>query len=52
MRILCAVDGSEYSQWGVQTLEALAAREPEHVVLLHVINKPSLRAAKGKPLPP
>jgi nucleotide-binding universal stress UspA family protein len=52
MRILCAVDGSEYSQWGVQTLEALAAREPEHVVLLHVINEPSLRAAKGKPLPP
>lgn len=51
MRILCAVDGSEYSQWGVQTLEALAAREPEHVVLLHVINEPSLRAAKGKPLP-
>ena len=51
MRILCAVDGSEYSQWGVQTLEALAPREPEHVVLLHVINEPSLRAAKGKPLP-
>jgi nucleotide-binding universal stress UspA family protein len=51
MRILCAVDGSEYSQWGVQTLEALAAREPEHVVLLHVINEPSLRAAKGKSLP-
>ena len=52
MRILCAVDGSEYSQWGVQTLEALAARKPEHVVLLHVINEPSLGAAKGKPLPP
>jgi nucleotide-binding universal stress UspA family protein len=51
MRILCAVDGSEYSQWGVQTLEALAAREPEHVILLHVINEPSLQAAKGKSLP-
>lgn len=51
MRILCAVDGSECSQWGVQTLEALAEREPEHVVLLHVINKPSLQAAKGKTLP-
>ena len=30
MRILCAVDGSECSQWGVQTLGTLAEREPEH----------------------
>jgi nucleotide-binding universal stress UspA family protein len=51
MRILCAVDGSECSQWGVQTLKALAEMEPEHVALLHVINKPSLQAAKGKMLP-
>lgn len=51
MRILCAVDGSECSQWGVQTLRALAEREPEHVALLHVINKSSLQAAKGKMLP-
>jgi len=48
MRILCAVDGSEYSQWGVQTLEALAGQEPEHVVLLHVINQPARSTAKGK----
>lgn len=48
MRILCAVDGSECSQWGVQALEALASREPEHVVLLHVVNAPALRTAKGK----
>jgi nucleotide-binding universal stress UspA family protein len=48
MRILCAVDGSEYSQWGIQALEALASREPEHVTLLHVVNKPALQAAKGK----
>ncbi len=51
MRILCAVDGSECSQWGVQTLETLAEREPEHVALLHVINKPLLQAAKGRSLP-
>jgi nucleotide-binding universal stress UspA family protein len=51
MRILCAVDGSECSQWGVQTLEALAGRESEHVALLHVIDKPSLQTAKGKTLP-
>lgn len=48
MRILCAVDGSEYSQWGVQALEALASREPEHVTLLHVIDRPAIRAAQGK----
>ncbi|HSA62498.1 MAG TPA: universal stress protein [Nitrospiraceae bacterium] len=48
MRILCAVDGSEYSQWAVQTLEALAGREPKHLVLLHVVNKPALQSAKGK----
>jgi nucleotide-binding universal stress UspA family protein len=51
MRILCAVDGSECSQWGVQTLEALTGMEPEHVALLHVIDKPSLQSAKGKILP-
>lgn len=48
MRILCAVDGSEFSQWGIQALEALASREPEHITLLHVIDKPALQAAKGK----
>jgi nucleotide-binding universal stress UspA family protein len=48
MRILCAVDGSECSEWGVQALAALAGKEPEHVTLLHVINKPALRPAKGK----
>jgi nucleotide-binding universal stress UspA family protein len=39
MRIICAVDGSEYSQWGVQTLQALAGQEPEEVTLVHVIEK-------------
>lgn len=48
MRILCAVDGSEYSQWGVQALEALAGREPEAVTLLHAIDASSLQTAKGK----
>jgi nucleotide-binding universal stress UspA family protein len=45
---MCAVDGSEYSHWGVQTLAALAAREPEHIALVHVIDKTSLRTAKRK----
>jgi len=48
MRVLCAVDGSEFSQWGVQALETLAWREPEHVVILHVINRTALLAGKGK----
>ena len=50
MRIICAVDGSEHSQWGVQALEALAGREPEHVVLLHVVDKPALQATHNKNL--
>ena len=48
MRILCAVDGSECSQWGVQALEALASREPESVTLLHVVDPSVFRAGKGR----
>jgi nucleotide-binding universal stress UspA family protein len=47
MRILCAVDGSECSQRGVQVLEALASREPESVTLLHVVDPSALRAGRG-----
>jgi nucleotide-binding universal stress UspA family protein len=46
MRILCAVDGSEYSRWGIQTLQAVAEREPEQVTLVHVIDKMSFRPGK------
>ena len=48
MRILCAVDGSEHSQWGIQALEAFAGQEPDQVVLLHIIDQPSLQAAVNK----
>ena len=48
MRILCAVDGSENSRWGVQALEALAGREPEHVTLLHVVDPSALRTGSGR----
>jgi nucleotide-binding universal stress UspA family protein len=48
MRILCAVDGSEWSQWGVQALEALASREPEDVTLLHVVDPSALRAGRSR----
>lgn len=48
MRILCAVDGSEHSQWGIQALEAFAGQAPDQVVLLHIIDQPSLQAAVNK----
>jgi nucleotide-binding universal stress UspA family protein len=48
MRVVCAVDGSEHSQWGIQALEALASREPEQVTLLHVVDKPALQALAGR----
>ena len=51
MRILCAVDGSEHSRWGIQALEALAGCKPEHAVLLHVIKEPGFPARAGKTLP-
>ena len=47
MRILCAVDGSECSQWGVRALEAIAGRAPEAVTLLHVIDPSVLRGGRG-----
>lgn len=47
-RIVCAVDGSEHAQWGVQALQALASREPEHVALLHIVDPSTLQATKGK----
>lgn len=45
---LCAVDRSEFAQWALQAFKALASREPKHVVLLHVIDAPSLRAVQGR----
>ena len=48
MKIVCAVDGSEYSRWGVEALQALAEREPEHITLVHVIEKTAFRTARGK----
>jgi len=48
MQILCAVDGSEHSQWGIQALEAFAGQEPDQVLLLHIIDQPSLQAAVNK----
>lgn len=46
MRIVCAVDGSEFSQWGIGMVGALAERKPEHVTVLHVVN-PAALSARG-----
>jgi nucleotide-binding universal stress UspA family protein len=48
MRILCAVDGSECSRWGVHALEAFADREPEDVTLLHVVDPSALRVGRDR----
>lgn len=48
MNILCAVDGSEWSEWSVDALGALTGRLPDHVILLHVVDTPALKAAAGK----
>lgn len=44
MKILCAVDGSQFSQWGTDALAALASRPPKTLVLLHVLDTGRLRA--------
>lgn len=44
MHIICAVDGSEFAEWGVQFLEALAGRPPKTVTLLHVVGTYSTKA--------
>jgi nucleotide-binding universal stress UspA family protein len=47
MHIICAVDGSEFAEWGVQFLEALAARAPRTVTLLHVVDARLVRPSIG-----
>jgi nucleotide-binding universal stress UspA family protein len=48
MKIICAVDGSAFSEWGVQFLEALAGRPPETVTLIYVVQTPSMKATAAK----
>jgi nucleotide-binding universal stress UspA family protein len=48
MKIMCAVDGSEFSEWGVQFLQALAGRPPETVTLIHVVDTPSTKTTAAK----
>lgn len=46
MKIICAVDGSEFSLWGIDSLRALAAHPPERLTLFHVIDGRVLKSAK------
>ena len=52
MHIMCAVDGSEFSEWAVQFLEALADRPPQIVTLVHVVDASSIKQGfTGKAAP-
>jgi nucleotide-binding universal stress UspA family protein len=43
MKILCAVDGSEFSQWAVEALGALDRSRLESITLLHVVDTHKLK---------
>ena len=43
MKMMIAVDGSEFAEWSVQMLEAVASRPPDSVTLVHVVDSASLR---------
>ena len=42
MKMMIAVDGSEFAEWSVQMLEAVASRPPDSVTLVHVVDSASL----------
>lgn len=52
MHVICAIDGSEYAAWGVQVLEALAARPPEKVTLLHVVGPSTVHRRTARRVAP
>ena len=48
MKMMIAVDGSEFAEWSVQMLEAVASRPPDSVTLVHVVDSASLKSAARK----
>ena len=50
MKVLCAVDGSQCSQWGVDALSGLVDQRPSSLVLLHVVNTAVPRSLRAKDL--
>lgn len=54
MNIICAVDGSEYANWGIEILGSLFHRSLKEVILLHVMDTNPVKAGLKKkgPEPP
>ncbi|GJL55476.1 MAG: hypothetical protein NPIRA02_26080 [Nitrospirales bacterium] len=48
MKVLCAVDGSEFSNWAVEALGTLFHQSLREVVLLHVVDDVQLRQGMKK----
>ncbi len=50
MKVLCAVDGSGFSRWGVEALSYLGDRPPKILILLHALDIEGLKASgrRGK----
>lgn len=48
MKMMIAVDGSEFAEWSVQMLEAVASRPPDSVTLVHVVDSASLKSTARK----
>ena len=38
MKIVCAIDGSEFASWGVEALVVLFHNSVKEIVLLHVVD--------------
>lgn len=47
MKVLCAVDHSDFSRHGAESLAALATRPPDEVTLLHVVDPVALKPPRG-----
>ncbi|MBI4401536.1 MAG: universal stress protein [Nitrospirae bacterium] len=48
MKVLCAVDGSQFSQWAVEALGALGSQRPDTVVLLHTVDTGAIKAKEAR----
>ena len=48
MKIICAVDGSEYANWGIEILGSLFHRSLKEVILLHVMDTNPVKAGLKK----
>ncbi len=47
MKVLCTIDGSEFSHWGAEAVGILAAQPPSSLVLLHVVATSDISSLKG-----